>query len=112
MSRTETRLERHRSSFREARCVGPLIQLEELNQDEIALINSEFWERCRRVRTDDIQTIYSIYVATLHEWGIMCPHPQPHRLYEGWYRADTPIPFEESRWFDCMLCNATVINRS
>ena len=112
MSRTETRLEQHRTSFREARGVGPLIQLEELDPDEIALINAEFLEHVRRMKADDIGAIYDAYIETLHRWGVMCPHPQRDRLYDGWCSVDTPVPFEESRWYSCRLCNAIVINRS
>ena len=112
MSRTETRLERHRDAFQLAHGVGPLIQLEELDPEEVALINSDFLERVRLTRADDILAIYDVYVATLHSWGVMCPHPTSRRLYEGWHRMDTPVPFEDSRWFHCELCSATVINRS
>lgn len=111
-SRTETRLERHRTEFSLARGVGPLLQLEELDPDEICLVNAEFLERARRINADDITKMYDAYISTLHNWGVMCPHPQPHRLYDGWHRTDTPVPFEESRWFNCVLCDAVVINRS
>jgi hypothetical protein len=114
VSRTDqvTRLERHRDEFNLNRGVGPLLELEELEPDEIKLVNAEFLSRVRRVQPEDIVAIYDAYVETLHRWGIMCPHPQHQRLYDGWLRADTPIKFDESRWFSCGLCGASVINRS
>ena len=114
MSQTDipTRLELHREAFRLAGYRGPLIQLEELGPDEVALVNADFLTRIRRVSADDITAIYRVYIETLHGWGVMCPHPQRHRRYDGWHQSDTPRPFEEFRWFGCLLCEAYVINRS
>lgn len=108
-----TRLEGHRSELEAAGYLGPLIRLEELDEDELRLINRTFLERCRRLNAVDIGGIYRAYVETLHEWGVMCPHPhpQPQRAYEGWFRSDCPQPFEDHRWYDCNLCGSAVINR-
>lgn len=106
-----TRLEQHRKSLLEEGRSGPLLKVEDLSPDEIALVNGSFLELCRRRKVADISQTYSAYVDTLHSWGVMCPHPQPHRLYDGWRQAEFPISFDESRWFDCTLCSAAVINR-
>jgi hypothetical protein len=50
-------------------------------------------------------------VDTLHQWGVMCPHPQPHRLYDGFRMSDVPLTFDACRWYDCTLCKTAVINR-
>jgi hypothetical protein len=106
-----TRLETHRSLMRKEERHGPLLRIEELNPDEIAIVNGSFLDLCRRRKVSDIRETYSAYVDTLHHWGVMCPHPQPHRSYEGWGHSEFPIGFESSRWFDCSLCGAAVINR-
>ena len=109
-SKIETPLEIHRKEFIRLNGVGPMIRVDDLSQEEIGLINADFLERCRG-RADDINAIYTTYVQTLHSWGVICPHPIPHRAYEGFHRTDVPLRFEEARWFDCRLCGAAVINR-
>ncbi len=106
-----TRLEAHRRLLEEEHRHGPLLRVEDLNPDEIALINASFLDLCRRRRVGDIHQTYSAYVDTLHQWGVMCPHPQPHRLYDGRTPSDFPKDFETSRWFDCTLCGTAVVNR-
>lgn len=105
-----TRLEAHRKSLEEERRHGPLLRIEDLNSDEIALINASFLDLCRRRRAADLNETYAAYVDTLHHWGVMCPHPQPHRLYDGRKPCDVPLSFDVSRWFDCTLCGAAVVN--
>lgn len=90
---------------------GPLLPLDELAPDEVALVNQTFLEFCRRDRVDGIDEIYRAYIEALHEWGVMCPHPQHQRRYGGWQRSDVPVSFDDNRWFDCGLCGASVINR-
>jgi hypothetical protein len=109
-SRTETRLESHRREFEEARRLGPMVRIEDLDQGEIDLINAEFLERCNG-RAEDINEIYEAYIQTLNNWGIICPHPQGHRRYDGYHRTDVPLRFDECRWYECALCRALVINR-
>lgn len=109
-SETETRLEEHRRNFRAAKYRGPLLRLDELTIDERSLINTDFIARCAGC-AENLEQIYVMYVETLHSWGVMCPHPDSHRLYEGWQRTDTPVPFEDARWFRCAICAADVINR-
>jgi len=106
-----TRLEAHRRVLEDEARHGPLLRIEELTSDEIALINSSFLELCRQRRVRDIHETYTAYVDTLHSWKVMCPHPQPHRLYDGRIRSDFPMTFDASRWYDCALCGASVINR-
>ena len=106
-----TRLERHRIDFEAAKRMGSLLPLEELEPEEVALVNKSFLERCRRDRVDGINQMYEAYVSSLHEWGVMCPHPQHLRRYDGWQRSDTPVLFGDSPWFSCGICKAAVINR-
>jgi hypothetical protein len=110
-SPTETRLEEHRRSFQLARKTGPLLRIEELDAAEMKIFNDEFLSRCRTISPDDLAEIYRVYVEALHRWGIMCPHPQAHRLYSGWIASDVPLGFSEERWYDCNLCGSAVINR-
>lgn len=109
--RTETRLERHRSEFELNQRRGALLGIEELDPDELNLINASFFNNIRERGADDINAIYEAYVETLHMWGVMCPHPIPHRLYDGWQRSMSPLQFEESRWYSCTICGSAVINK-
>lgn len=106
-----TRLEKHRDSLREEGRHGPLLRIDELNPDEITLINGSFLDLCRQRKVADISQTYTAYVDTLHQWGVMCPHPQPHRLYDGNRHSEFPLTFEMSKWFECTLCNTVAINR-
>ncbi len=110
-SRTETRLEIHRNSFVENDFHGALIRIEDLDREELELVNTSFLDRCKKQSVEDIHQIYTAYVETLHTWGVMCPHPQIHRKYEGWQRAEHPIAFVDARWYECFLCKTAVINR-
>lgn len=106
-----TRLEKHRKSLLEEKRFGPLLRVEDLQVDEISLINSSFLELCRARKVSNIEETYSAYVDTLHQWGVICPHPLVHRRYDGFSRSDAPVPFETSKWYTCQLCRAMVINR-
>ncbi len=106
-----TRLEAHRQRWESEGRLGNLLRLEELDRDEVAIVNRSFLDRCKSQGYQGVDGIYSAYAHTLHEWGVMCPHPQHLRLYDGWHRTDVPLPSVESPWFDCGLCGAAVINR-
>lgn len=106
-----TRLEARRKQMEDENVHGPLLRIEDLTEEEISIVNTSFLDLCRRRRVSDIDETYSAYVDTLHQWRVMCPHPQPHRLYDGRFRSDVPYGFEASRWFDCTLCKAAVINK-
>lgn len=106
-----TRIELHRESLELNGRQGPLLRIEDLSSDEITIVNSSFLDLCRNRKVNDIDETYSAYVFTLHTWGIMCPHPQQHRLYDGFKHSDSPIDFESSKWFNCILCSAAVINK-
>jgi hypothetical protein len=106
-----TRLEARRIQMEEEHVHGPLLRIEDLAEDEISLINRSFLELCRRRKVADLKETWAAYVDTLHYWRVMCPHPQHHRLYDGRFATDVPMDFETSRWFECSLCGAGVINR-
>ena len=107
--RTETRLEAHRREFIANRRTGPLLRVEDLDTYELTLLNHDFMDRCRG-RGYDLTAMYVAYVDTLHSWGVMCPHPQGHRLYMGFQASDTPLPASDAPWFNCRLCGAGVFN--
>lgn len=108
--RTETRLEEHRRLFETNEGVGPMLRIEELSAEELELVNADFIERCRG-RAEDLDAIYVAYARTLHSWGLICPHPQLHRRYDGFHKTDIPVSFAECRWYSCLLCDTIVINR-
>lgn len=88
-----------------------MLRYEDLTTEEQALVYTTFMARVRHVQSEDIVSFHRTYTEVLHEWGVMCPHHQAYRLYDGWTSSDTPVPFEESRWFRCSLCDSLVINR-
>lgn len=94
-----TRLEAHKRRFELAERRGPLLRLDELTVDEVALVNATFFERVNKAPPDDLAAMYNIYAEVLHEWGVMCPHPSIRREYSLC-----------GRWYDCGLCKAAVIH--
>lgn len=106
-----TRLEVHREQFRKEKKIGGLIRLEELDHEEMALINASVIKHLRLSPAEDLDGFYDSYVQTLHNWGIMCPHPLGKRLYDGWRKCIAPLLFEESKWYHCGICCTSVINR-
>lgn len=106
-----TRLEKHREEFHQGKRLGNLVRLEDLSTDELTLVNSSLLNHMRLSDAEDLDGFYEVYVQTLHDWGIMCPHPLPRRLYDGWRRSEAPTPFNESKWYHCTLCRTSVINR-
>lgn len=105
-----TRLENHRKLLESEKRNGPLLRIEDLNPEEITIINASFLEMCKSRRVEDINQTYIAYADTLHKWGVMCPHPQQLRLYDG-QSSDVPIDFQTFKWFECKLCSAEVINK-
>lgn len=90
---------------------GPLLTFEELDRDEREAINSDFLARVRMLGAEGEAALYRIFVDTLHSWGVMCTHPQSFRLYDGNRNSYAPLDFEQSRWYSCLVCGCSVINR-
>lgn len=109
-SRTD-RLEQNRERFTLAKHTGPLLAFSELTPTEQGFLTSEFLINSRSITKGDVETLGTCYVQTMHGWGVMCPHPMPHRLYEGKWQTEVHLDFELSPWFDCGLCKTRVINR-
>lgn len=111
ISLIDMRLKEHRAKLAVANYLGPLLDPEDLSVEEKSLIYSSFMDRIRSDGAENLNQIYTAYLSTLHEWGVMCPHPQLYRMYGGFQRSDSPILPIDSPWFDCGLCMAAVINR-
>ena len=106
-----TRLEIHRDEFHSGKCLGKLLKIEELTVDELTMVNSSIFLYMGISDAQNLDGYYQVYIETLHSWGIMCPHPQIRRLYDGYRKSDYPIQFNESKWYSCTLCKTSVINR-
>ena len=93
-----SRLSEHVHQLRANQEQGPLLRLDELTADEMDTVNATFYEKVRTADQvpESIDDMYRIYLSSLREWGIMCPHPDAYRRDEG-------------RWYDCLLCKAAVI---
>ena len=105
------RLDDHKLTLLEAEYRGPLLSFDELTFEERTRVHNDFMGRVRHNGVDDLWAMWVLYVETLHMWGVMCPHPQPFRLYDGFHQSDLPMSFRDSHWFACRLCQASVINR-
>lgn len=105
------RLNRHRQAFMLANMTGPLLRFAGLTALERAFITTQFITNSRPIARDDGPALKVCYAETLHLWGIMCPHPQQERLYEGGIANEHPVDFASSQWFDCRVCKTRVINR-
>lgn len=105
------RLREHRKNLKGDGYRGPLLRFDELTAEERNVVHGDFMERMRRDGADGLWEMWCIYVETLHLWGVICPHPIPFRLYEGFHETDSPVSFEDSQWFHCRLCQSAVINR-
>ena len=98
-----SRLEIHRDSFHSmpVPMTGPLLRFSELTPSEVSLVNVDLF------KSGQVEEFTGIF----HDWGVMCPHPMDFAEYEGFYRSDSRLSFEESNWFHCGLCDCIVINR-
>jgi hypothetical protein len=86
---------------------GPLLKHDELVPAEQALLREDFLRQ--RVGSD--LPDHTLYLGVMHSWGVICPHPQDRRVYEGLYWSDSSVPFDECSWYSCGVCNCIVINR-
>ena len=83
---------------------GPLLNIDELDDHEVARIATEVFKRIGDNRDDDM---HEHYLAVLIENGLMCPHPQHKRLYGG---EKSTIPLTTPAWYDCEMCRCSVFN--
>lgn len=90
------RLELHAQTFASLDMTGPLLRFADLNVDE---------------RTAVLLDFMRVGSQAFHVWGVMCPHPPTDRSYEGFWRSEGPVAFEDATWFECSLCRTRVINR-
>lgn len=101
----------HRNNFHANRFTGPLLRWSDLSRECQATLTGEFLRNSRAVAGPDFgRNLQRCYAETLHSWGVMCPHPMPHRLYDGFRMSDVALPFGTDPWFLCTLCEARVVN--
>jgi hypothetical protein len=105
------RLTDHRRLLEAMEYKGPLLSFDQLTLEEKQIIHADFMSLVRQLGAEGVMEMWILYAQTLHIWGIMCPHPQGLRLYDGFQQADMPLSFEDSHWYSCRLCSAIVINR-
>lgn len=85
---------------------GPLLEYSKLSAKDIRTISKEIFSTIGSSMGD--KDPYEIYIEVMMKWGIMCPHPQYKRLYEGKHRMSFPTC--KYRWFLCECCSSCVIN--
>lgn len=104
----ETRLESHRRSFLAEKMTGPLLRFSDLDAQERRIIEQDV---AQRLSSGHLPPTPGFYLGVLNSWGVMCPHPGEHRMYEGLYLSDVPVAFDECPWYGCVVCQCIVINR-
>lgn len=82
---------------------GPMLKMSDLDPFEKQIVSDDFFSR-----RQDGKDMGKNYLEVLSSWGIICPHPQDRRLYEGSIRSEH---HESNRhWFICEMCECHVIN--
>ena len=105
-----TRLESHRKEFMGAKTpmTGPLLRFSDLSFEERAVLERDI---TTRLVNASVTPTAQFYLEVFNSWGIMCPHPIYFRLYDGFYRSDKEVPFDDCIWYKCNMCQCSVINR-
>jgi hypothetical protein len=100
-----TKWDIHIESWKKFKKKGPLIALDDLESNERSWLATKIFQLFGPL---DEQSKYEAYMNVLHEYGIMCPHPQHKRLYGG--TEQLPKPSDQHLWYDCTMCSCTVLN--
>ena len=109
-ARTDARrLVEHRAAFKVRLGKGELLRVEDLTPKEMDVVMKDFYSRVSG-RGLDIWEMMRVWSATLHDWGVMCSHPQQVRDYEGLGRSILPVSRDEARWYRCDACGCSVFN--
>lgn len=104
-------LKEHTAQFQSNDKKGPLVKIEDLAREDLDIVTSKIFRNINSSNADNIDAFYESYVNTLHEHGIMCPHPQVHRLYSNLQKSDAPLGFSQHKFYVCLICKSSVINK-
>jgi hypothetical protein len=85
-----------------------MLTLESLDEPSRDVLSREVFSNLSSSRGS--RDPYEVVSETLNEWGIMCSHPQPQRLYGGKERAYLP-ELASVPWFLCESCGCHVLAR-
>jgi hypothetical protein len=103
MTRKKTRFQEHCEEYLKSGGTGQLMRIEDVDGDDMSQIAGEIF---RLAKTMDDP--YQAYVSVISKYGIICPHPQKKRLYDGRHKSDVPV--ERYRWYDCTMCGCSAFN--
>jgi hypothetical protein len=101
--KTPTRIELHRLKFHASGRVIGLIPFDRLDQEEKKIVAQDILTNIYTTGEDP----YKVYAEVLNSWGVMCPHPQHMRSYNG---KSSLYPIREVRWYKCLMCHCSIIN--
>lgn len=107
MTKRPTRLDLHRFKFHKDGEKGALLSLKDLSTEEMAILSTEIFSQMQK-RDPEKTDMYEVYTGVLADWGVMCPHPQHKRLYEG--KVESPVPKLNFKWYRCLACGCEVVN--
>jgi len=82
---------------------GSLMIIDDISQSDMSLIAYEIF---RLIKNYDDP--YDAYILVLSKYGIMCPHPQIKRLYNGFKKSMSPLA--NFKWYNCSMCKCAAIN--
>lgn len=103
-----SRLELHRINYHHQAGIGvELLRVFDLDKDELRQLNFDVFTEIKQTGAFGDE-YYDAYVKILMSWGVMCPHPQKHRLYSG--RQTSDFSLTNHKWFLCRCCLCHVIN--
>lgn len=102
--RKPTRLDLHRAKFHQQKKMIPLLLVSDLSEEECDIIASEVF---KLKKISDEENIQNLYFYILSDFGVMCPHPQEERRYEGTRQKQIN---EIGNWYKCLLCHCLVLN--
>jgi len=100
---TQNEFKKHYKRYIKSGGAGPLMKVEDVDEENMSIIAGEIFRLSKLVEDP-----YDAYVQIISKYGIICPHPQRKRLYDGCFRSDTPIA--RYRWYNCEMCQCSVFN--
>lgn len=100
----KTRFQMHCEDFISSKSYT-LIHIDDIDKSDLSMIAAEVFKLA-----ESIEDPYEAYIKVISKYGIMCPHPQNKRLYGGYLKsASQRFDF---RWFNCGMCECSVIDDS
>lgn len=106
-SNVPKRIQLHRLKFHWLGKKTDMLSFFSLDPDEKKMVAEDILTKLHLNRGKDP---YKVYVETLADWGIVCPHPEHMRLYSGVKKSEYPV--FDHKWFKCEVCGCSSFNEN